>query len=66
MVPPMTDPKKSDPVQFVTQIESVRLANWMIRTAWKTSAGLIVLIARLIAFVVLRIARVISRRRLDW
>jgi hypothetical protein len=55
----MTEPKKTNPLQFVTQNEAVRLTNWFIRTV-------VVLTARLIAFIVLGIARAISRRRADW
>jgi hypothetical protein len=62
----MTEPKKTSAVQFVTQIESVRMTNWFIRTAWKTAAGLIALTFRLITWIVLGIIRGIQRRRTNW
>jgi hypothetical protein len=57
----MTDQKKG-PVQYVREIESVRLANCMIRML----VGAIALVIRLMASIVLRIVRAISRRRRDW
>jgi hypothetical protein len=63
---PMADPKKTSPVQFIANIESVRLPNLFFRIAWKCTFGLIAFAARLIATIGLRIMRGISRRRVDW
>lgn len=62
----MTEPKKTSPVQFVTEIESVRLTNWFIRMAWKTAAGLIALAVRIATSAVLTIIHVIQRKRANW
>ena len=62
----MTEPKKTTAVQFVTQIESVRLTNWLLRTAWKTAAGLIALTVRIVTSIMLAIVRMIQRKRTDW
>lgn len=42
----MTNPDKG-PVQFVRDIESVRLTNFFLRVAWRTTAALIALTFRL-------------------
>jgi len=58
----MTDPQKN-PVQFVRDIESVRLANWFFRVTWKTTAGLVAITTRLFAAIVLAMARRRQRNR---
>lgn len=58
--------KKHPAMQFVTEIESVRLSNNFIRTAWKSTALLIALTARLLTGIVLTIVRVVQRNRTNW
>ena len=59
----MTDQNKTSPVKFITEIESVRLTNIFIRLAWKSTAGLIALLARLLTSVILAIVRLWQRNR---
>ena len=59
----MADPKKNSPLQFVTQIESVRLTNWSIRTLWKSTALAIALTVRLFASIILTIVHLVRRHR---
>ena len=47
-------------------IESIRMTNWFMRIAWKTSAGLIALTARLFTSIVLAIIRIARRNRSRW
>jgi hypothetical protein len=62
----MTDAKKESPVQFITQIESVRLTNFSIRMMWKATAGLIAITFRLLTAIILAIVRVRQRNRTNW
>jgi hypothetical protein len=57
----MTEPKKPDPIGFILNIESVRLANLFFRLAFKATASTIALIARLVSIIAL--ARVRRRQR---
>jgi hypothetical protein len=62
----MADAKKKSPVQFITQIETVRLANFFIRVTWKATAGLIAITFRLLTAIILAIVRVRQRNRTNW
>jgi hypothetical protein len=62
----MADTKKNSPVQFITQIESVRLTNFSIRVMWKAAAGLIAVTFRLLTAIILAIVRVRQRNRTNW
>jgi hypothetical protein len=62
----VTRRKQNPAVEFITDIESVRLTNWSIRVAWKTAAGLIAIAVRLVASIILAILRCMHRRRFDW
>ena len=62
----MADAKKKSPVQFITQIESVRLTNFFIRMTWKATAGLIAITFRLLTSIILAIVRVVQRNRTNW
>jgi hypothetical protein len=57
---------KKTVTQFVMDIESIRMTNWFMRIAWKTSAGLIALTARLFTSIVLAIIRIARRNRSRW
>jgi hypothetical protein len=62
----MSDSKKNPITKFIVETESVRLTNWSIRTAWKTSVGLIALTTRLSTSIFLASVRVSQRNRFRW
>ena len=66
MEPTVSDSRKKTIAQFITQAESVRLTNGSIRLSWKTSAGLVALMARLLTSIVLAIIRIVRRNRSRW
>jgi hypothetical protein len=58
----MTDQKKPDPLQFILNIESIRLTNLFFRLAFKAIASAIALLARLLTVIVLAAVRKRQRR----
>lgn len=51
-----------NPIELVTQIESVRLTNWFLRTWWKAIA----LTLRLVTSIVIAVVHASQRRRNNW
>jgi hypothetical protein len=59
-----TSPKT--PVQYVAEIESVRLTNATIRVSWKAMVMVSVLVARSAAGIALAATRKVRRDREEW
>lgn len=62
----MTEKTAKTPVQYVTEIESVKLTNATIRVSYKTMVMLSVLLARSTAGITLAATRKARRDREDW
>lgn len=60
----MSDKKPKSPIEYVTDIESVRLTNWFIRMAWRATALTITVIVRLLTAIPIAILRSIQRNRM--
>jgi hypothetical protein len=60
----VTGSKKKSPAQFILEIESIRLSNWFIRMAWRATALLFVLTARLLTSIVLALLGTWRRNRI--
>jgi hypothetical protein len=60
----VTGSKKKSPAQFILEIESIRLSNWFIRMAWRGTALLFVLTARLLTSIALALLRTWRRNRI--
>jgi hypothetical protein len=59
-------PKKENPVvDYFAQAEAVRLTNWFIRVAWRTTALLIVITIRAITAIIFAVVRIKQRKR-EW
>ncbi len=61
----MSEPRNRKPAGFA-RLDTVLLANFLIRTVWKTAAGLIAVIVRLLATIALAIIRNCHRNRTTW
>ena len=61
----MSEPRNRKPVGFA-RLDSFLLANFFIRTVWKTAAGLIAAVVRLFTTIALAIIRICHRNRRTW
>ncbi len=61
----MREPRNRKPAGFA-RLDSVLLANFLIRTVWKTAAGLIAAVVRLFTTIALAIIRIRHRNRTTW
>lgn len=51
---------------LLTQFETVRLANFLIRVLWKSTALVIAITVRLLTSIILAIVRYRQRNRANW
>lgn len=58
--------KKKNPFEVITQIDSFRLANFMIAISWKAMAATTALAVRLLTSTILAIARRRQHDRETW
>jgi hypothetical protein len=61
----MTDQKNKSPLQYVNEIESIRLTNWVIWIAWRGTALLLTFPFRIVAVVLLAVMRNKERNRMS-
>ena len=61
----MSEPRNRKPAGFA-RLDSVLLANFLIRTVWKTAAGMIAAVVRLFTTIALAIIRICHRNRTTW